>query len=322
MPAIITHYTYCLETMKAPDRRYKEAVYLGAQGPDPFFFFGQLPWRQRHDRHDVTSFGVDLHHMDITVPYEELMKYAYLSPDAELLFAYIEGLLLHYTLDRNCHPYIFPKAGFSDDPAKKAAFSASHCALETVIDLLIGQKNGTFSLQPEKYMKIDKNQLKKIAAMWASVNGLTLKKEHFDENSFVNAHHDYSSILFLTNNPHNFMRWLMKHTLGVRSVPYAMNYPRKLPEKYASLDFLNERHAEWPNPVTGEKHCESFMDLWSNAQRDYEKAFLLLEKAKTGADIHDDFYDFVGDIDHDGCHPNDKKAYMDIIWPEAHEALV
>jgi predicted DNA-binding helix-hairpin-helix protein len=29
---------------------------------------------------------------------------------------YIEGLFLHYSLDRECHPYIFSKAGYASEP--------------------------------------------------------------------------------------------------------------------------------------------------------------------------------------------------------------
>ena len=61
MPAIITHYTFALETMKDPSRPFKEALLVGAQGPDPFFFFGQYPFKKRPHHLEVDSFGTALH---------------------------------------------------------------------------------------------------------------------------------------------------------------------------------------------------------------------------------------------------------------------
>ncbi|MFA6620606.1 MAG: hypothetical protein WCS90_05720, partial [Bacilli bacterium] len=92
MPAIITHYTFALETMKDANSQHKEAILVGAQGPDPFFFFGQYPFKKRPHAKEVASFGTTLHEIDISSIYSELLKYAHGSTDKDLLFAYIEGL--------------------------------------------------------------------------------------------------------------------------------------------------------------------------------------------------------------------------------------
>jgi hypothetical protein len=47
MPAIITHYTFAKEANGGAPHPFLEALYLGAQGPDPFFFYGQYPFKKR-----------------------------------------------------------------------------------------------------------------------------------------------------------------------------------------------------------------------------------------------------------------------------------
>lgn len=321
MPAITTHYAFALDTMKAPERIFKEAVFLGAQGPDPFFFYGQYPFKKREDREEADAFGRDLHHMDITIPYEELIKYANLSSDKELLMSYIEGLFLHYVLDRRCHPFIFVKSGFSSDPKWKKFFAASHCRYETYLDVIIGKKYGVFTYQADKYLRINKDQLAKISLMWAEVNAFTLKKEHFDATTFAKAVTDYRHVEHMVNNPHAFQRWFLYRAAGKDSLPFAMNFPSHFTPEEKRLDFLNETHSPWPDPVTNEMHNESFEDLWERAQSDYEKAVLILQKAQTGADIHDTLFAFVDNLNHDGTHVGEEKLYMDVLWPNLPEGI-
>jgi hypothetical protein len=73
-----------------------------------------------------------LHDIDISRVYNELIKYANASSDKELLYSYIEGLFLHYSLDRECHPYIFAKAGYAKDGPKKKHYSPPRIAASKV----------------------------------------------------------------------------------------------------------------------------------------------------------------------------------------------
>lgn len=317
MPAIITHYTFALETMKDANSPYKEAILVGAQGPDPFFFFGQYPFRKRPHAKEVVSFGSTLHEIDISSVYSGLLEYAHGSKDKDLLFAYIEGLFLHYALDRECHPYIFSKAGYaSQPPEKKKHYSASHCRLETYIDILLGKERGTFTYRTDKLLALEEEDLKKISAMWAAVNTVTLKNPYVDDQAFLLSLHDYRKVMHFINTPHRFKRWLIVILAGKDSQPYCMNFPSRFSESEAKLDFFNESHAPWPYPATGEMRIDSFFDDWSKAEQDYQKVLPLLEKAKNGKDILKELIVFVGDIDHDGIHPSEKISHTQVIWTE------
>jgi hypothetical protein len=317
MPAIITHYTFALETMKDPNTPYKEAVLVGAQGPDPFFFFGRYPWKKRPHAKEVASFGTALHDIDISPIYSGLLKYAHASKDKELLFAYIEGLFLHYSLDRECHPYIFSKAGYASEPPEKMKhYSASHCRLESYMDILLGKEYGTFTYRTDKLLALKEDDLKKISAMWAAVNTLTLKNPYVDDQAFLLSLHDYRQVMHFVNTPHRFKRCFIALLVGKDSQPYCMNFPSHFTESEAKLDFFNEAHAPWPFPTTGEMRTDSFFDDWSKAEQDYQKALALLEKAKDGKDISKELSAFVGNVDHDGIHPGEKMSHTQVIWSE------
>ncbi len=315
MPAIITHYTFAKEVMVGPSRPYKEALFLGAQGPDPFFFYGQLPWRKRLGATDINAFGVKIHHMDITDLYESLLKHAAVSQDQALLYSYIEGLFIHYALDRNCHPYVFSKAGFSSDPKFAKVYSASHILLETYLDLILGKRKGTFTYHAERYLRIPKDQLEKISALWNEANVEILQAPSVEAKSFMLSQKDYKTILHFVNSPHALKRWLIGAFIGKVSSPYAMNYPSIIPSDLRNLDYLNENHGEWPDPVSGGKRNESFLDLWNAAQRDYISVLPLMAKARLGEAVHGELSAYVRNIDHDGFEPEQKMNFMDPIWP-------
>lgn len=317
MPAIITHYTFALETMKKPTRLEKEALLVGAQGPDPFFFFGQYPFKKRSHADEIGSFGTLLHHIDISFVYSELLKYARASKDKALLFSYIEGLFLHYALDRECHPYIFSKAGHAyEPPALKKHYSASHCRLESYIDILLGKEYGTFTYRTDELLALDEASLGKISTMWAVVNGLTLKNPYLDEHSFLLSIHDYRSVMHFVNTPHRLKRGLLALLAGKDSQAYCMNFPTHFTESEAKLDFFNEGNLPWPDPVSGILRSDSFFDGWSKAVQDYDRVLPILDKAGNGKDILAELQAFVGDIDHDGIHPNERICHCQVIWSE------
>jgi hypothetical protein len=317
MPAIITHYTFALEAMKEPSREFKEALLVGAQGPDPFFFFGQYPFKKRPHFKEVDGFGSALHDMDIAPVYDELLKYANASPDKALLYSYIEGLFLHYSLDRECHPYIFSKAGYAKEPpALKKHYSASHCRLESYIDILLGKKKGTFTYRTDTLLALPDDQLSKISGMWASINALTLKNPYIDKQAFFFSLKDYRKVMHFVNTPHSLKRPLIALLVGKDSQPYCMNFPSHFSASESKLDYFNEKHAPWPAPATGEKRTDSFFDDYEKARADYERVVPLLKKAATGTDILPALLNFTGDIDHDGIHPKETISHTDVIWPE------
>lgn len=315
MPAIITHYTFALENEKELEPRLFKALALGAQGPDPYFFFGQRPWKRRNGRREVNAFGVELHHTDITDSYAALLEKARSSDDPELLYSYVQGLFLHYSLDRNCHPYIWSRCGFGRDFEEKKLWGASHTWLETLLDFIIGSDQGTFTRKAGKrYLDSQYQDLLRISSLWSEMNGELIKNPMIKEHTFLLAVKDYEAIMRLTNVPHGFSK-LLTRLMGKNSVAHRMNYPKKMPDSLESVDFLNEERGCWVHPVSGKDKHDSFKDLWDKAKRDYERAKLIILKAKNGEPYKEELRLFVNGIDHDGFRPSDEKRYMSPIWP-------
>jgi hypothetical protein len=311
MPAIITHYTFALELLKKDPSLDKEAFLVGSQGPDPFFFYGRLPWIKRKRSREINAFGTNLHHTDISLPYFLMIRYAKLSPDKDLLLSYIEGLLAHYYLDRNAHPYIFSRSGFSSEIGEKKLYEASHTALETIIDIKIGEKFRTFTIKSYRTLNIDPNKLLKISKMWSEVSKQLLNEKGFGEKVFFDALLDYRRAMRFVNNPHGLKRAFLRFAFGKRSVFYCMNFPLHLKGKYAKIDYLNETHAAWPDMVNGALYHDSFMEIWEKASEDFltnRNQFLNDHETIEG------FQKTINGYNHDGCLINDTKRYFDLIW--------
>ena len=315
MPAILTHYAYCLEAMEDKNSTYKDATILASQGPDTFFFFGQLPWKRRNEhRLAINDYGTKLHHMDISEVYLALIEYAKKTEDKDLLFAFIEGLLIHYSMDRNCHPFIFARSGFTEKEEDKKSWALSHMWYETLLDCLIAQKKGISNKRPARYLKLDNESLKKISIMWNEVNKVTKLCDYIDENTFYYSAKDYQGVMGITNAPKHLSYIFTKVVMGKNSQAHRMNIPNKLPKKYQHIDFLNEKRGPWPNIVTGELRNESFMDLWNYALEDIKIGQALLKRAKAEEDIKEEFKAYINNIDHDGIEPEAVMSHQAVVW--------
>ena len=314
MPAINTHYLFAKEHISS-EEKYKDAFILASQGPDPFFFFGQLPWgrKGRENYLDINRFGTGLHHEDITNIYVEMIKYARESEDKDLLFSFIKGFFLHYVLDRNCHPYIFSKTGFSKEPKMKKFYSSCHSKTESAIDKILGEKDGSWNEDVTYALKIKDNELMKISKMIYVANSKTDKYPSLQEDSYFKSVYDYRKVMKFVNKPHHFKRFLTR-LFGKESMPYSLNYPRNLKKTYGDIDFLNEKHSAWPNPVTGEKTTLSFLELEDRAYDDYLKILPLLEKEMNGEDAKEDISKWVNKLTHDGYHLGEEMKYMDTFF--------
>lgn len=314
MPAIFTHYLFAKEHLEK-DNKHKDAFILASQGPDPLFFFGQLPWarKNRENRLDINNFGIGLHHEDITDMYVEMIRYARENEDKELLYSFIKGFFLHYVLDRNCHPYIFSKTGFSDEPKMKKFYASCHTKTESAIDKILGLKDGSWNEDTSIAMKISDDELMKISKMLYVVNSKTDKYPNIKEDSYFKSVHDYLDTMKFINKPHYIKRAFVR-LFGKESTAYSLNYPRNLKKAYGDIDFLNEKHSSWPDPFSGKERTESFFDLENMAYEDYENVLPLLDGEYEGENHKDDIRKWVSKITHDGGKVGEKMKYNDVFF--------
>ena len=148
MPAFITHYLFALDC-KEEIQRFSDfeidfdALSLGSQGPDIFFFANPLSVRP------MRKLGSTLHRAKPELIFDALAEYLK-SSSSNIANSYAYGFVLHYALDRKCHPYVYAK---QEEILKSNRFihhSSAHNRVEMSLDAFMLYKK--FKIQkPSKF---------------------------------------------------------------------------------------------------------------------------------------------------------------------------
>lgn len=306
MPAILTHYTFALEAIPEEDRPFAALVNLGSQGPDTFMAYGTVPWVKREEKKKIQQWGHTMHSLPIGSVYLKMVDYASNSPDKELLFAYIDGLLMHYSVDRIFHAYIFSRSGFNEHGKLVGYWNWSHGFFEAILDQTFAKRKGTYG-PLYKCIKTPEDQVRKVSAMWAACS-----PAHLDEEAFYRSYKDFVGAEKLLYTPSGLKRPLFR-LLGKYSTPWAQSHPR-FAKKFEAIDVTNDSHAPWQDPCSGETKTESIEDMFALSLQEYKQAHQLLLAAKSGADIKDEFEAWTRNLDHEGCPIGQTKKYHSLCW--------
>lgn len=131
MPAAYTHYyfgTQILQNLPEDIRsvisRHRQLFDAGLQGADFFFYY--RPWR----KNAVTALAYTYHRIPGTAFFRDAVSR--LSGD-EAQRVYLYGVLGHYALDANCHPYV---------DACTAEGKCKHAELEAEYDRILLARSG------------------------------------------------------------------------------------------------------------------------------------------------------------------------------------
>lgn len=139
MPALITHHLFGEESMgrlpegivSTDDER--AAFLIANQGPDPFFFRARTP-----NMKACMKLGHVMHSKRISKQFSALREGVEHLPsqDVGVGRAFALGLLSHYVLDRNAHPFVYAQQwGIQEaDPDLKEAGSEVHAVIESDLD--------------------------------------------------------------------------------------------------------------------------------------------------------------------------------------------
>lgn len=241
---------------------------LGTQGPDPLFYMGINPIRGLHLPTAMKKIGNRLHKEDPHIFFKALVDSIHTidfyenGNEFNQFKAFIFGQFAHYLLDRETHPYILYISGFDDDGRITGSYHYKHAHLESEIDHCLARKfgNNSFLVDPQNILPNNKDYTQVI-----DKNLVPVLEKIFDEKKLPT--HMYS------NGFKNFRSWIkyVNHGTSIRAKMFfntslaAMRLPKEVTE-----DVLNEKKNVWLDPVSGERHSDSFMELHS-------KAFDLLE---------------------------------------------
>lgn len=312
MPAYLTHYIFAdINTPK--DTEYRNVTLLGSQGSDPFFYYGYKIFGSRKLTNENREFGTTIHHIDLADFFEFMIERVSSSIDEEkaVLKAYLTGFIMHYCVDRNCHPYIFYRSGFakSKDEAKKYAFI--HSLFESRIDALLMKKKGYRKIDPSLPTNTRSKYLKIISLAYYDFARKIVNDTSVFPSSFSDSVKDMETANRLLHSKTGAKKSFFEKHFQY-SLLNSMSTPKHVKDDI-EIDYLNLKHEKWIHPVTGVPSNKSFLDLFDNAKKDYEEGVKLLD-CKSSAVLKSKILAFVGQINHDGCLVNSRMSFSNCFY--------
>lgn len=251
MPNIWTHMLFCEEvidsigvTKSIPKNSY--ILNLGAQGPDPFFYFNFWPWKKDGS---VNHIGNLLHTEKCGEFLIDLI--GSVKGQSDELKYYTFGFVTHHILDRNAHPYIHYKAGYEGN---------NHSKLEIIIDTLMMERYKNLKTwKTPVYKEIHLN--KQLKTDIAELLYQTIKKhfpnqEQNTRKNIIKSFNDMKLALKILADPHGWKNKLLHSMVSPFSHQPILDHK----------DYLNLEHNTWHHPATNEPSQKSFIDLYEQGR--------------------------------------------------------
>ncbi len=291
MPSYSTHCIFARELLPyiytTVDFDLNEgAVMVGTQGPDIFFFHRVFPWMPGKPLRKIGSL---LHRAKPADILENMRAYCdHISADKSTAKSYVYGFIMHYALDRRCHPYVY---SMQDKIVKEKPLTNPHTAHNTVefsMDSYLLNKRYGIS-EPALFDTActvceDKKTLDEIGKLYAYTVPRVLDI-NIRETEAATAIKDMKRVQAVTFDATGIKR---KFLYGIENLiaPFSKNYkfsamlrPRDLEKvkKYGNIDNSN-----WQSPFDKGYHNESFEDLFEIAKIDAKR---LIAEFSLGADL-------------------------------------
>ncbi|WP_067730726.1 zinc dependent phospholipase C family protein [Oceanobacillus damuensis] len=251
MPNIWTHLLFCEDVIDAvkqpyPFSQYEPYMKLGAQGPDPFFYYNFWPWIKEEPVHEI---GMELHTKQCG---EFLMDLIISAKDqCSEVKAYVTGFITHHLLDRHTHPYIHYRAGYKGN---------NHQKLEILIDTVMMEKFHklkTWKSPVYKEINVGKTLNPEISALLDhKINKYYPHLKQSNPEYIQRSYKDMMLALKILADPRGWKNLLF----GSMISPFS-HQPIK-----DDIDYLNLNHTTWYHPATNEPSNKSFIELYSKAR--------------------------------------------------------
>ncbi len=293
MPAFCTHYLFFEDSKEfmcsLADFPLNEKVCaLGSQGADIFFFH-----KIYSPLHSKRKIGSALHRAKPEDIFNAFAEYVRKNPDPTAK-SYIYGFILHYALDRRCHPYVYALEKKITDSDKKIHHSSAHNRVEMGLDAyMLYQKSGTerpYLFDSSKTIELNDREKDSVAKVLCYMIKKVLKKR-ISRSAVKRAINDTVRMQkFLRDKSGQLciLATVLETILG-KAIGYykfsAMIKPRlwKNGEKYANID-----NGMWISPFSKEKSNLSFEQLYIYALQEAKELLVGFEQTVSGkADAKD-----------------------------------
>ncbi len=288
MPAFSTHYLFASEMMpyleKTADFKInKDAVYFGTQGPDIFFFHRALPWMIGRT---LRKCGSMIHRSKPEIFFENMRKYCRTSAKPDIAKSYVYGFILHYVLDRNCHPYVYYLQNKITKENRFANHHSVHNTIEFSMDLYLLNKRAGIE-NPQKFntaltVSDDIEVIDEIGRLLEYTVSQTINR-NITYKQAITALRDTKYIQNIIFDPkghkHIFLK-IIETILAPITNNYkftAMMLPRDLEKakKYANIN-----NSKWLSPYSNGDRFESFENLFDFSKKDAEQMIKAFQAGK------------------------------------------
>lgn len=278
MPALITHHLFGEESIdRLPQGvitsdEERIAFILGNQGPDPFFFHILTPRVS-----DCTLLAQVMHRSRMSRQFACLRDgVSHLQPrDASLGRAFALGLLSHYVLDRNAHPFVYEQQFgiVESDSELEDSSSQVHAVIESDLDVLMLQlkrDGATVDDYPPAGEIVTTDRINRVAGVLMSyvagrVYGIDIPAGEYGA-AVANMQRLYRAIEPAGSAKTRAISLVegLVHDYSLLD-GLAHRVTTELPERTGNLGYLT-----WKNPFTDEVSNESFPEVFDRALVDYE----------------------------------------------------
>ncbi|MCR5207798.1 MAG: zinc dependent phospholipase C family protein [Eubacterium sp.] len=277
MPAFATHYLFLEEIRNELEEKlgftldFKVAG-VGTQGPDIFIFHRLWPPVTIYK----SLFGTAslIHRSKPDKLFEAFAEYLKISEKPDVARSYIYGFILHYALDRNCHPYVYAFQNQITEADKHIHPLAAHNRVEHAVDTyLLYNRKGIYPpslFNPEETFTDDKEKLGEIAKLMRFVIKRCYGKD-VAESEIVKAVTDTAKLqATLSDKKGNATKLahLIETPLGPVSHYFKLSASIKPKDLDSAQKYANERHREWTSPYSNVTSTESFEELFEKAKPD------------------------------------------------------
>lgn len=269
MPSLITHELYGKEVCRSlPPQLTKiiesniEEFSIGTSGPDLFFYYNAWPWMNQENARKVAGIGSAIHNHHIHDFFKSVFEHVKTHQSQEKI-SYVAGLLCHWALDKETHPYIF----YQTESTKNNDSSIYHRRFESHLDYLMLQL--IRGLTPKEYpgykfLTYDKQCSKAIFDVYQ----LPVKEVYhidLDEMCIDTCLKHFYGIQKMLYDPNGVRRKLF-HQIDTKILHKPdMITSMIVPQKDEPLDILNTSKQEWHHPCTNKPSNKSFVELFNQA---------------------------------------------------------
>jgi len=300
MPSLLTHHYFASLVIE----KYKKVmpflldhysvVTLGAQGPDPLFFYGNAPFKSRKNSKSINEFGSRLH----AEPEKLLDLLSLKNQDLSFVeLSYLIGAFTHYALDRTVHPYVFFHTGFDENGQLVAPYQGAHAKFEVEIDVAVKKH---FQLEdsifhPQVTLGVSEEALIMIDRLYQKAYPEAMKKQQFFEA--VDDMKKTTTFLYQAS----FLKKVFIVCLrGKKSLPYNLIHPHNLSSEAIST-LLNLEKKRYQDPVSSLPLDLSFVEMLHHAMSLIDKFIELFLQTNVPTQVTNLSYkSLINGIDYDG----------------------